>query len=93
MTVSNITLPLFEQLRVDQMDTLSCPCTNVTIPYLAFVSIDAVFDPVCSSVFVDTQWIEGLYLPYASGLWIDDFRTTANAQVSPFYDETHGSER
>ena len=89
VTVFNITPLLFEQLRVDHIETLSCPCTNVTIPYLIFVSIDVVFDPVCSSLFVGTQWIEGVYLQYASGLRIDDFRTTANAQVSHFsHDQT-----
>lgn len=81
-TVRNITGPLFEQLRLDYVETLTCPCSNVTLSYEMFVSIDVTFDAVCSSMFVEKQWIEALYLPYASILQIQDFRTTAHSQVS-----------
>ena len=82
LTIKNITQPLFEKLRRDYVETLSCPCSNVTVSYEMFASIDVTFDAVCSSVFVEKQWIEALYLPYASVLQIQDFRTTAHSQVS-----------
>jgi hypothetical protein len=52
------------------------------VPYNVFVSNMVSFHPVCSSIFVSQQWIEALYLQYASVLLVMDFRTTASSQVS-----------
>ncbi|CAF0789948.1 unnamed protein product [Adineta steineri] len=38
------------------------------------------FHPVCSSVFVSREWIEGFYLPAANAYLLNDFRTTAFSQ-------------
>ncbi|CAF3972010.1 unnamed protein product, partial [Adineta steineri] len=79
-TISNITPTLFNQLHLEHSETLSCPCSTITIPYKNFVSKTISFHPVCSSIFVSKQWIEALYLPYAGTLLVMDFRTTASYQ-------------
>ncbi|CAF4050231.1 unnamed protein product [Adineta steineri] len=38
------------------------------------------FHPVCSSIFVSREWIEGFYLPAANAYLLADFRTTAFSQ-------------
>ena len=81
VTISNITPSLFNQLRLDYGETLSCPCTTIAVPYETFVSTTISFDPVCSSIFVSREWIEALYLPYASTFLVMDFRTTGSSQV------------
>ncbi|CAF3706074.1 unnamed protein product, partial [Adineta steineri] len=80
ITVSNITPSLFEQLRIEYGETLSCPCSTTTVPYSEFVTNTIIFHPVCSSVFVSQQWVEALYLSNASAFLVMDFRTTASSQ-------------
>jgi hypothetical protein len=80
--IPDITPSLFNQLRLEYGETLSCPCSTTAVSYKIFVSNTISFHPVCSSVFVSQQWIEALYLAYASEFLVMDFRTTASAQVS-----------
>ncbi|CAF4303886.1 unnamed protein product, partial [Adineta steineri] len=82
VTISNLTPSLFDQLHREHGETLSCPCSTITIPYNTFVTNNVSFHPVCSSVFVSRDWIEGFYLPVANAYLLDDFRTTAFSQVS-----------
>jgi hypothetical protein len=82
VTISNITPSLFNQLRLEHGETLSCPCSNSNVPYKKFVSNSIKHHPVCSSIFVSEEWITALNDPMASRYLIMDFRTTAHAQVS-----------
>ncbi len=82
VTVSNITPSLFNYLRLNYGQTLSCPCSADTVVYSNFVSNTISFDPVCSSVFISRQWIEALYMTNASQYISMDFRATASSQVS-----------
>ncbi|CAF1304006.1 unnamed protein product [Adineta steineri] len=80
VTISNVTPSLFNQLRLEHDETLSCPCSNSIISYNKFVSNHATFHPICESLFVSEKWIQALYDPMASKYLIMDFRTTAHAQ-------------
>jgi hypothetical protein len=82
VTIKDITPLLFEQLQLAHSKTLSCPCSNIAVPYNVFVSNEIVYDPLCSSIFVEKKWIEALYTPNASALLVMDFRKTAYSQVS-----------
>ncbi|CAF1022237.1 unnamed protein product [Adineta steineri] len=80
ITVTNITPELFSQLSIEHADTLSCPCSTIAVPYEILVSNTISFHPVCSSIYVSKEWIQALYLSYASSLLVTDFRTTAKSQ-------------
>ncbi|CAF0945400.1 unnamed protein product [Adineta steineri] len=80
ITLSNITPSLYNQLRLEHPETLSCPCTSTSISYKTFVSNTIVYHPICTSVFVSEEWIKALYDPYASSYLVMDFRTTASSQ-------------
>ncbi|CAF0952240.1 unnamed protein product [Adineta steineri] len=80
VTISNLTPSLFDQLHREYGETLSCPCSTITIPYSTFVTNMVSFHPVCSSIFVSREWIEGFYLPAANAYLLDDFRVTAFSQ-------------
>ena len=84
VTVSSLTPVLFEQLYLKHGETLSCPCSTITIPYNMFVNSTPSYHPVCSSVFTSRRWIEALYHPQAAMFVMDDFRKTAKSQVSRF---------
>lgn len=79
--IENIDLNTFNQLYLEYEETLSCPCSEVTISYDTFVLNHAIFHDVCSSFFVTQQWIEGLYMSNANRQDFQDFRTTASSQV------------
>ncbi|CAF3541749.1 unnamed protein product [Adineta steineri] len=80
ITISDITPSLFNKLRLEHPETLSCPCSNTSVLYHIFVSNFITFHPICSSIFVSKEWIEALYEPMASAYFVMDFRTTAHAQ-------------
>ncbi|UJR06647.1 hypothetical protein I4U23_010933 [Adineta vaga] len=78
--ISNITPAIFDQLYAEHVETLSCPCSTITIPYENFVSNNVTMHPVCSSVFVSKEWIEGLYIENATHYETWDFRKVAYSQ-------------
>ncbi|CAF1056494.1 unnamed protein product [Adineta steineri] len=80
VTISSITPSLFDQLRREHGETLSCPCSKINIPYDEFVTNNVSFHPLCSSLFVSQQWIQALYL-FDSSIYLPmDFRATGSAQ-------------
>ncbi|UJR22661.1 hypothetical protein I4U23_025700 [Adineta vaga] len=79
--VSSVNLEVYNQLYFEHNETLSCPCSQMTIIYRDFVSSSIQLHPVCKSTFVTQPWINALYFPNASIYGVADFRTTANAQV------------
>ncbi|CAF0943549.1 unnamed protein product [Adineta steineri] len=81
VTISNLTPLLYDQLHHEHDGTLSYPCSTITIPYSTFVTNMVSFHPVCLSIFVSREWIEGFYLPVANAYLLDDFRTTAFSQL------------
>ncbi len=84
VTVSPITAAIFDELHRKHPDTLLCPCSNGTVSYTDFLTNITIFHPVCSSIFVDPEWIRALYLPNASTYGLGDFRTTAFSQVNQY---------
>ncbi|CAF4280990.1 unnamed protein product, partial [Adineta steineri] len=77
VTISHVTPSIIDQLRLEHGETLSCPCSTVSIPYADFVSHAVSFDPICTSIFTSQQWIAALYTPW---VWTKDFRQTASSQ-------------
>lgn len=49
-----------EYNRLEQMyhDSLSCPCTSISVNYSTFIQIEPYFHQVCSSDLVSDEWIE-----------------------------------
>ncbi|CAF4079112.1 unnamed protein product, partial [Adineta steineri] len=80
MKVTPVSSSIYYDLKDKYDDMLSCPCSNVTIPYEDFVSNPITSHPVCSSVFISNQWFEALYSTDASKHGVADFRTTASHQ-------------
>ncbi|CAF1661282.1 unnamed protein product, partial [Adineta ricciae] len=80
VTIQNITPTLFEQLSFEHGETLSCPCSTITMSYNTFVTSNISSHAVCSSVFVSREWIEAMYIEDASRYAAMDFRTTAKSQ-------------
>ncbi|UJR29659.1 hypothetical protein I4U23_017207 [Adineta vaga] len=80
ITISPITQNRFEELYHDYGETLSCPCSTISVSHKNFISNNIKFHPICSSIFVSKEWIEALYLINASDYGPTDFRATAKSQ-------------
>ncbi|CAF1253647.1 unnamed protein product [Adineta steineri] len=78
--ISNVTPDNFNKLYSEHDQTLTCPCSTTAIPYRNFTSNNVTMHPVCSSIFIESEWIKGLYFPNASQYGVWDFRTTAHSQ-------------
>ena len=76
VSIRNPSQATYEQLLDQYPDSLSCPCTQITVPYGAFVSVSVDHHPVCTSRFVADDWIELLFTPNITILPGLDFRST-----------------
>jgi hypothetical protein len=77
VSVKTNTMAQYLQLYSTYPQTLTCPCTQISINYGAFLDVQYTFHQVCSSVFVDEYWINYLYTSYGSNtVYPDDFRST-----------------
>lgn len=84
IVISHIDPKKFEELYSEYGEILSCPCSTITTSYKSFVSSTIKFHPICSSFFVNQQWIRTLYLINRSKYGVGDFRTTAASQVNQY---------
>ena len=58
MTVMKPSEAQYQHLRESHADSLSCPCSNISVPYSEFIMIKANYHQLCSSDFVSWQWID-----------------------------------
>jgi hypothetical protein len=69
------TLAQYSKLYATYSQTLTCPCTTISINYGKFLHVEYTFHQVCSSVFVTENWISYLAKFYQyEELYVDDFR-------------------
>ncbi|CAF1660287.1 unnamed protein product, partial [Adineta ricciae] len=78
VTVKTPTLEQYSRLYSEYSETMTCPCTKISVKYEKLVEVHYSFHQVCRSHFVSEKWIDFLAL-YASTtkLNYDDFRWTA----------------
>jgi hypothetical protein len=74
ITVERPSVAEYSYLNSIYSQTLTCPCSKVSINYGEFIHVEYTLHQVCSSVFVDHTWLDYLFdLPWA--IWfISDFR-------------------
>ena len=80
VVVQSPSLAQFEQLINEYPSTLSCPCSQVIVPYRTFLSFSPQYHQVCSSDFVSSAWISGLFSSNTSRYLPLDFRNGASSQ-------------
>ncbi|UJR07206.1 hypothetical protein I4U23_011494 [Adineta vaga] len=80
LIIYDITPDIFDQLYAEHGQALSCPCSTIIIQYKNFISHNITMHPVCSSIFISKEWIEGLYFGNESLYSVWDFRKSAYGQ-------------
>jgi hypothetical protein len=77
VNVETPTLAQYSKLYATYPQTLTCPCTTISINYGKFLHVEYSFHQVCSSVFVTENWISYLAAANAhKSLYTDDFRAS-----------------
>ncbi|CAF3318885.1 unnamed protein product, partial [Rotaria sp. Silwood2] len=78
ITVETRSLSQYEKLKTQFKDTLQCPCSNLSIPYQAFISLQANMHNVCS---LDLNPLIDILFQFTETLTNNyDFRFTAALQ-------------
>ena len=73
----NIKEPPFTQyvrLNSNYSQTLTCPCSKISINYGKFLQIEYTLHQVCSSKFLSNDWIDFLHIPRKHIAYLDGFR-------------------
>ena len=65
INIKEPTLAQYSQLYTTYSQTLTCPCTQISINYDKFLHISYTLHQVCNSVFVTQNWF--YYLNYQNG--------------------------
>ena len=78
--VRNPSLDTYQRLLDAYPDTLSCPCSKLSIPYSTFVNLTPYSHTVCSSDFVSDRWLQYLYYDDASSYLALDIRSVSYTQ-------------
>ncbi|CAF1405920.1 unnamed protein product [Adineta ricciae] len=78
VNISLLNFDHYEHLQKQYSDSLTCPCSQISIAYNTFVNLNITYHEVCSSDFVSQQWFD--YLFDSSRINDRDFRATASAQ-------------
>ena len=57
VTVHYSSYSLYEQLFEKYPLTLRCPCKRIAIPQKEFLQLNHLYHPICSSIFIEDEWI------------------------------------
>ncbi|CAF4486514.1 unnamed protein product, partial [Didymodactylos carnosus] len=76
ITVKSLTLKEYTKLLKQYPQTLSCPCTQITIPYGQFIKLSPKYHQICSSQFIMDQWFQFIIesRPPIDQILLSDFR-------------------
>ena len=80
VTIKAPTITQYSQLYSRFPQTLTCPCSTISINYDTFLHVNYTLHQVCNSVFVTQPWIS--YLSTSHGgrpLYTEDFRWTSTS--------------
>ena len=76
VTVKTPSLERHQQLDLKYSETLTCPCTDISISYDKFLHISYQLHEVCSSDFVNDNWINFMFQSQRGIFRSFDFRVT-----------------
>ncbi|CAF1079605.1 unnamed protein product [Adineta ricciae] len=83
-TLDQPTFASYERLQQLYGNKLKCSCSQIASPYSAYVEIQPVFHPICSSTFVSNEWRDNLTNDFAANLSIyaqNDYRRFLSAHI------------
>ena len=82
VTVPAPTLHQYYHLYEQYSQTLTCPCTKISINYETFIHVNYSIHHICNSVFVTDQWTTYIRNSLPSSHWGSDFRAVGLQQFT-----------
>ncbi|CAF1258699.1 unnamed protein product [Adineta ricciae] len=80
-TIGNPTESQYTELERQHLQSLSCPCSSISMPYSRFLTIQPEYHQVCSSDLVSDEWIEYFAVSTSNqAVLSDDFKSNADSQ-------------
>ncbi|CAF0944231.1 unnamed protein product [Rotaria sordida] len=79
ITIQNPTETIYKNLFNKYQTTLQCQCSQIAISYGSFLSISPQYHPICSSIYIQDQWIELLFNSNTTYFLPIDFRSLASS--------------
>ncbi|CAF0751968.1 unnamed protein product [Adineta steineri] len=81
-TISHPTQSQFIQLQQDYSQTLACPCTDISMNYSTFITIQPHYHQLCSSDLISDKWIEYIVGSISDDIayYPNDYRVTGYSQ-------------
>jgi hypothetical protein len=70
----------FERFEALHSASINVPCAQISIPHHKFLRLTSQFHQICSSSFIESEWISSLFLSNATSHNILDYRTFTFAQ-------------
>jgi len=67
-TIPSPSIDVYRSLYNSHSDTLSCPCTNISVDHSIFLTLRPTFHQVCSSNLVSSRWIVDIIYHRAHGI-------------------------
>ena len=58
MTIAHPSLDTYTKLYDNYSSTLVCPCSQISVPYSKFLSINYTLHQICSSTLVSSAWLK-----------------------------------
>ena len=78
ISVETLSFTLYSHLYSTYSQSLSCPCSQISISYEDIFEVQYTMHEVCNSAFVTDEWIDQLSPPYLGEVVLmPDFRGTA----------------
>ncbi|CAF4146509.1 unnamed protein product, partial [Adineta steineri] len=66
-TVANPSLKQYQELQQQYgIETVTCPCSQLSITYSSFIDLEYDFHPVCTSQFISHEYLQQLFQIYNS---------------------------
>jgi hypothetical protein len=87
--INSPSLSIYKQLENKYGIMLQCPCSQIAIPYRSFVQLEATLHAICSSDFIEQEWIDYLFNENISHYFAVDFRSAATGQFQMLAELCH----
>jgi len=84
VTIPSVTQDEYEKLEQKYSQTLRCPCEKISIEYEQFSSIQPIFHPICSSIYINEEWFsEYLSFPISNFMYqfANEIKTPKNFRI------------
>ncbi|UJR12021.1 hypothetical protein I4U23_016199 [Adineta vaga] len=81
VTIKSPSIETFEKLQMNYANVLKCPCSQIAVKYERFTHMQPIYHQVCSSVFINDDWISSTFPTDIFNLWPMDVRRILSAHA------------